>query len=93
MQKNHYVDIAVRYIEMKQGVLGIKVKIMLPHDPKGIVGPSKGLPDVVSFIEPKEELTSSSTKTAPHAQNFLPIAANNTNAAETNTATTTEQSS
>jgi len=73
--KNQYVDVAVRYIEMKQGVLGIKVKIMLPHDPKGLQGPSKLLPDVVTVHEPKEEHVSSLTKTAPHAQNFLPSAA------------------
>ena len=30
------------------GVLGIKVKIMLPHDPTGKQGPKKPLPDQVS---------------------------------------------
>lgn len=30
------------------GVLGIKVKIMLPHDPTGKSGPKKPLPDHVS---------------------------------------------
>ena len=30
------------------GVLGIKVKIMLPHDPTGKSGPKKPLPDQVS---------------------------------------------
>ena len=29
------------------GVLGIKVKIMLPHDPTGKQGPKKPLPDQV----------------------------------------------
>lgn len=50
-----YVDIAVRHAKMRQGVLGIKVKIMKPHDPKGLLGPKKQLADVVTFIEPKED--------------------------------------
>merc|ERR1740127_323426 len=36
--KEEYVDTAVRHVMMRQGVLGVKVTIMLPHDPKGIVG-------------------------------------------------------
>ena len=39
------------------GVLGIKVKIMLPWDPTGKIGPKKPLPDNVSIVEPKEEET------------------------------------
>lgn len=38
------------------GVLGIKVKIMLPWDPTGKIGPKKPLPDHVSIVEPKEEI-------------------------------------
>uniref|UniRef100_A0A8C6MA05 Ribosomal protein S3 n=1 Tax=Nothobranchius furzeri TaxID=105023 RepID=A0A8C6MA05_NOTFU len=38
-----------------RGVLGIKVKIMLPWDPTGKIGPKKPLPDHVSIVEPKEE--------------------------------------
>jgi len=37
------------------GVLGIKVKIMLPHDPKGVMGPREPLPDHVHIVEPKDE--------------------------------------
>lgn len=37
------------------GVLGIKVKIMLPWDQTGKIGPKKPLPDNVSIVEPKEE--------------------------------------
>ena len=37
------------------GVLGIKVKIMLPWDPTGKIGPKKPLPDHVSIVEPKDE--------------------------------------
>jgi len=50
-----YTDIAVRHVLMRQGVIGIKVAIMLPHDPKGIQGPSIPLDDVVIILEPKEE--------------------------------------
>jgi len=52
---NHYVDEAVRHIQLKQGMLGIKVKIMLPYDPSGKEGPSVRLPDVVTVLDPKTE--------------------------------------
>lgn len=53
---NHYVDTAVRHVLLRQGVLGIKVKIMLPFDPTGKRGPKKPLPDTIHVIEPKEEV-------------------------------------
>lgn len=34
---------------LRQGVLGIQVKIMLKHDPTGKTGPKKPLPDQVPF--------------------------------------------
>lgn len=49
-----YVDTAVRHVLMRQGVLGVKVIIMLPHDPKGIVGPKSLLADVITILEPKD---------------------------------------
>merc|ERR1712198_375133 len=52
---NDYVDTAVRHVLLRQGVLGIKVKIMLPWDPAGKIGPRRPLPDHVSIVEPKEE--------------------------------------
>jgi len=52
---NHYVDMATRHVLLRQGVLGIKVKIMLPWDPNGKIGPKKPLPDHVGIVEPKEE--------------------------------------
>ena len=48
-----------RVIGLIQGVLGIKVKIMLPHDPSGKTGPKTPLPDHVSIVEPKEEVRES----------------------------------
>ena len=53
---NHYVDTAVCHVLLRQGVLGIKVKIMLPWDPTGKIGPKKPLPDRVSIVEPKDEI-------------------------------------
>jgi len=50
-----YVDRATRHVYMKQGVLGIKVCIMLPWDPTGRMGPVKPLPDVIQVLEPKDE--------------------------------------
>uniref|UniRef100_A0A2K6L6Z2 KH type-2 domain-containing protein n=2 Tax=Rhinopithecus TaxID=542827 RepID=A0A2K6L6Z2_RHIBE len=44
------------YAEKVAGVLGIKVKIMLPWDPTGKTGPKKPLPDHVSIVEPKDEI-------------------------------------
>lgn len=52
---NQYIDTAVRHVNLKQGVLGIKVAIMLPHDPTGRQGPKTALPDAVKIIEPKME--------------------------------------
>jgi small subunit ribosomal protein S3e len=53
---NHYVDTATRHVLLRQGVLGIKVKIMLPWDPNGKIGPRKPLPDHVAIVEPKDEI-------------------------------------
>ncbi|KAF5294525.1 hypothetical protein FQA39_LY13379 [Lamprigera yunnana] len=53
---NDYVDTATRHVLLRQGVLGIKVKIMLPWDPNGKMGPKRPLPDNVSVVEPKEEV-------------------------------------
>ncbi|KAJ6977434.1 40S ribosomal protein S3-3 [Populus alba x Populus x berolinensis] len=50
-----YIDSAVRHVLLRQGVLGIKVKIMLDWDPKGKVGPMTPLPDLVTIHPPKEE--------------------------------------
>merc|ERR1711915_62433 len=49
-----YVDTAVRHVLLRQGVLGIKVKIMLPHDPSGKTGPKTPLPDHVSIVSPRK---------------------------------------
>jgi len=51
-----YVDNAIRHVSMRQGMIGIRVSIMLPHDPAGKMGPKKPLPDKVTVLEPKEEV-------------------------------------
>merc|ERR1712072_1053842 len=53
---NDYVDTACRHVLLRQGVLGIKVKIMLPWDAQGKMGPKRPLPDHVSIVEPKDEV-------------------------------------
>jgi small subunit ribosomal protein S3e len=50
-----YIQCAVRHVLLRQGVLGLKVKIMLPYDPKGINGPKNPLPDHIQVCEPKDE--------------------------------------
>nr|BAK00385.1 predicted protein [Hordeum vulgare subsp. vulgare] len=52
---NDYVQFAVRHVLLRQGVLGIKVKIMLPHDPKEGKGVKKPLPDHIQIVQPKDE--------------------------------------
>lgn len=50
-----YVDSAVRHVLLRQGVLGISVKIMRDWDPTGRAGPKTPLPDVVTVLAPKDE--------------------------------------
>merc|ERR1712005_50953 len=51
-----FIDSAVRHVLLRQGVLGIKVNIMLPFDPSGKMGPKKPMPDKVDVFEPKEDI-------------------------------------
>ena len=39
---------------MRQGVLGVKVAIMMDYDPKGINGCKTLLSDVITILEPKD---------------------------------------
>ncbi|EKX48082.1 small subunit ribosomal protein S3e, cytoplasmic [Guillardia theta CCMP2712] len=50
-----FIDKATRHVMMKQGVLGIRLKIMLPHDPEGKNGPKTPFPDTVTILDPKED--------------------------------------
>jgi small subunit ribosomal protein S3e len=49
-----YVQKAVRHLLLRQGVIGMKVAIMLPHDPTGREGPKVPLADVVKVHEAKD---------------------------------------
>lgn len=46
---NQYVQRAVKHVELRQGVLGIKVKIMLNYDP---AGKQKHLQQKFQFLSP-----------------------------------------
>ncbi|KAL7286384.1 hypothetical protein TKK_0019338 [Trichogramma kaykai] len=76
---NEYVNSATRHVLLRQGVLGIKVKIMLPWDPAGKNGPKKPLPDNVIVQEPKEEQVFttpvSETKMVPPVAQIAPMPA------------------
>jgi len=50
-----FIESATRNVLMRQGMLGITVRIMKDYDPTGRNGPRKPLPDQVKIIEPKEE--------------------------------------
>jgi len=63
-----YIDVAIRHVLLRQGVLGVKVEIMLPFDPTGRTGPKKQQPDVVKVLEPKEDESLSNPATAPYGQ-------------------------
>ena len=57
--KRVFISSAVRHLELRQGIMGIKVKIILPHNLNADSG--KGfdiphtLPDVIIFKEQKKE--------------------------------------
>jgi len=53
--KLEYIDAAVRHVLLRQGVLGIKVKIMLDWDPTGKNGPKTPIPDNVKVLTPKDD--------------------------------------
>jgi small subunit ribosomal protein S3e len=62
----NFIDYATRHVLMRQGVLGVKVKIMLDWDPTGRIGPKTPLPDMVTIMEPKDE----PIITAPISEDF-----------------------
>ena len=70
-----YTDTAVRHVLMRQGVIGIRVAIMLPHDPSGKVGPKIPLDDVVTIMEPKEEVDPAALLAAQQQQQAAAAAA------------------
>jgi hypothetical protein len=67
------VQFAVRHVLLRQGVLGIKVKIMLPHDPKEGKGVKKPLPDHIQIVQPKEETPISQPYSEPKDKKIDPV--------------------
>merc|ERR1712100_433563 len=63
--KRNFIDSAVRHVLLRQGCLGIKVKIMLPYDPTGKAGSKIPMPDKVDVYEPKEDVIVAPAKDAP----------------------------
>ena len=49
-----FIDEAVRHVELRQGVLGIKVKIMMDTE-KALGKYRRFMPDHVKIHEPKED--------------------------------------
>ncbi|EPB80240.1 ribosomal protein S3 [Ancylostoma ceylanicum] len=70
-----YIQQAVRHVQLRQGVIGIKVKIMLPHDPRGQMGPKNALPDHVQILEPVPEVnpTEPSSEHKVEKKDMIPI--------------------
>jgi len=48
-----YIVEAVEHVLLRQGTIGVRVTIMLPHDPEGRAGVKEPLPDVVIVNNPK----------------------------------------
>ena len=53
--KKDYIDVGSRHVMLKQGVMGVKVKIMKEYDPKNIQCANVPLPDQVEFLDLKKE--------------------------------------
>uniref|UniRef100_A0A914GW17 40S ribosomal protein S3 n=1 Tax=Globodera rostochiensis TaxID=31243 RepID=A0A914GW17_GLORO len=70
-----YIQEAVRHVQMRQGVLGIKVKIMLPHDPKGQQGPRNPLPDHIQVKEPPIDVVPTTPYSEHRDQMPMPMGA------------------
>jgi len=51
--KKQYITEAVEHVLLRQGTIGVRVTIMLPHDPEGRAGVPDPLPDVVIVNNPK----------------------------------------
>jgi small subunit ribosomal protein S3e len=53
--KLDFIDVGIRHVFLKQGIMGVKVKIMLPYDPTGKAGVKKQIPDNVIIEDPREK--------------------------------------
>ena len=65
--KKDFIDVAIRHVELRQGILGIKVKIMQDND-KAVGKYKRPMPDYVKILEPKEDLNDYDQPTAESHQ-------------------------
>lgn len=72
--KNYYIQESCRHVAMRQGMLGVKVKIMLGYDPKGERGINRYMPDQIKVLDPVEAKTDSLAPTAAIEQDLEPVA-------------------
>jgi small subunit ribosomal protein S3e len=59
--KKDFIDVAIRHVELRQGILGVKVKIMQGTE-IGVGASKKVMPDFIKILEPKED----DTNIVPH---------------------------
>jgi len=70
----HYIDAAVRHVNMRQGMLGVRVTIMLAHDPEGKMGPKMPMPDNIIVHEPKDDAILMAPGEGGFQQEYVPDA-------------------
>jgi len=52
--KKDFIDVAIRHVELRQGILGIKVKIMQGVE-IGTGATKKVMPDFIKILDPKDD--------------------------------------
>jgi small subunit ribosomal protein S3e len=52
--KKEFIDIAIRHVELRQGILGIKVKVMQGTE-IGVGASKKVMPDFIKILDPKDD--------------------------------------
>jgi len=65
----YYIVEAVEHVLLRQGTIGVRVKIMLPYDPTGKAGCSRRLPDIVEVKEPPVEKDDDDDEPQPEQYN------------------------
>ncbi len=53
--KLDFIDVAVRHVFFKQGIMGVKVKVMKSYNPEDKQCAKKPLPDSVEITDPKKD--------------------------------------
>merc|ERR1711935_16139 len=65
--KKEFIDVAVRHVNMRAGVLGVKVKIMMSLEKK-VNGVTHVMPDFIRIHDPKDEGVNDIVPGVIHAQ-------------------------